>query len=75
MLDCVSSGTLYSYYPAVISALLEFLRVNINKKAKLTTVILYLGRFSPILSINEVVNDEEGSTPNFYLISYIFSIR
>jgi hypothetical protein len=75
VLDCVSSGTLHSYYPAAISVLPELLRVNIGKKAKLTTVILYPGRFGPILGVGEVVDDEEGSTPNFYPISYIFSTR
>jgi hypothetical protein len=71
----VSSGTLYPHYFATISVLLELLRVNISKKAKLMTVIPYLRRFGPILGVNEVVNNKEGSTPSFYLISYIFFTR
>jgi hypothetical protein len=75
VLNYVSSGTLHPHHPTIISALPELLRVNIGKKAKLTTMIPYLGRFGPILSVSEVVNDKEGSTFNFYLISYIFSTR
>jgi hypothetical protein len=75
MLNCVSSNTLYPHYPAVINALPKFLKANIDKKAKLTTVILYLKRFNYIFNISEMVNDKKDFTFNFYLIFYSFFIR